>query len=135
MTAALHPRPTLRPLPGARRAPAHLTLAPPSPRSRPVPAEVLRRRRAAAALIALVAVAALAVGAVLAVGWLGASATSSPAPAGDVGTTVVARPGDTYLSLAREVHDGGDLRSTVDALLAANGGRELRPGDRLVLAG
>jgi len=62
----------------------------------------------------------------------------STASAGEPARTpvvVVAEPGDSYWSLASEVHAGGDLRSTVDALVDANGGRELRPGDRIVLGG
>jgi DNA integrity scanning protein DisA with diadenylate cyclase activity len=45
----------------------------------------------------------------------------------------VAEHGDTYWGLAARVSPGGDLRSTVDALVRANGGRELRVGDRIEL--
>jgi hypothetical protein len=41
--------------------------------------------------------------------------------------------GDTYFSVASRFHRAGDLRATVDAVVAANGGRELRPGDRIVI--
>ena len=47
---------------------------------------------------------------------------------------LVAQPGDSYWTLANLVHAGGDLRSTVDALVAANGGHDLHPGDRITLA-
>jgi len=50
-------------------------------------------------------------------------------------TNIVAQPGDSYWTLANQLHVGGDLRSTVDALVAANGGGDLHAGDRIVLDG
>lgn len=46
---------------------------------------------------------------------------------------VVVEPGDTYWSLATSLGAGGDVREGVDALVAANNGRPLHPGDVLVL--
>ena len=46
---------------------------------------------------------------------------------------LTAQPGDSYWSLAAKVSPGGDLRSTVDELVSANGGHDLRVGDRIVL--
>lgn len=110
----------------ARRAPLQLVTAPPS-RRRP-DAAVYRRRRLVALVLALVVV----LGAL----QVASSALTSSASAGTTWTApteLVAQPGDTYWSLAGQVHQGGDLRSTVDALVDANGGRDLRVGDRIVL--
>jgi hypothetical protein len=109
------------------RSPLQLVTAPPS-RRRPG-AAVYRRRR----LVALVLGLALLVVVVQLVGGvLSASASAGAAPAQP--TVVVAHPGDTYWDLASQVHEGGDLRSTVDELVRANGGRDLLAGDRIVLA-
>lgn len=109
-----------------QRTALRVVTAPPS-RRRPS-AAVYRRRRLLAVLLAA-AVLVVAAQAVLRVA--GASASAGAAPVAPV--VLVAQPGDSYWSLAGEVHDGGDLRSTVDALVAANGGRDLQPGDRIVL--
>src|SRR5687767_4269811 len=84
---------------------------------------VYRRRRLAALLLALalVVLAVQAAGVVL--GRTGTAGRVPPAP-----VVLVAERGDTYWSLAGAVHDGGDIRSTVDAIVRANGGRELRAG-------
>jgi hypothetical protein len=85
--------------------------------------------------LALGAVAVLAlatfVSARAALAWLGGEATAGVVPPAP--TVVVAGPGDSYWTLAGRLQRGGDLRSSVDALVRANGGRELRPGDRVVL--
>jgi hypothetical protein len=62
---------------------------------------------------------------------LRSSSTAGSMPAAPV--VLVAQPGDSYWTLANRIHDGGDLRSSVDELVAANGGRELHAGDRIVL--
>ncbi len=62
---------------------------------------------------------------------LSGSASAGAAPAAPV--VLVAQPGDSYWSLAARVSDGGDLRSVVDELVAANGGDDLRVGDRIVV--
>ncbi len=103
-----------------------LAIAAPPSRRRP-DAAVFRRRRLVVGVVAL----AIATTAHLGMGWLGATAEVGAEPAPPV--VLVARPGDTYWGLAGSVHQGGDLRSTVDALVRANGGRELRVGDRIVL--
>lgn len=94
--------------------------------------------------------AAVALLALLVLGWplagLVAGATTSseasqlsPAPAaagarvGAGGTVHVVQPGETYWSIAERLGRPGDLRPSVDALVAANGDRELRAGDRLVV--
>jgi hypothetical protein len=91
-------------------------------------ATVLRRRRIVA--LVLVALAVVAVGRLLDAS-LGATATA--APVDRVPLTVVAQPGDTYWSLAARLDVGGDVRSTVDSLVRANGGHDLRAGDRIHL--
>ena len=45
----------------------------------------------------------------------------------------VAQPGETYWSIAEALGGAADIRARVDALQAANGGRPLRAGDRLIL--
>jgi hypothetical protein len=108
-------------------SPLRLVTAPPSRRR---PSAAVHRRRQLVAL-ALVVVAVLALGA-------GVRALTSSVSAGDAPATareIVAEPGDSYWSLASELDRGGDLRSTVDALVDANGGRDLRPGDRITLGG
>jgi hypothetical protein len=117
--------PWIRPAP-ARRPPLELVLAPPSRPRRD--AALYRRRRLAVLLLTL----ALVVGSGLGLARVvSASASAGTAPA--VPVVLVAQAGDSYWTLARQVHAGGDLRSTVDALVAANGGRELHPGDRMTL--
>lgn len=112
---------------GYRPAPLRLVSAPPSRRR---PSAAVYRRRRLLALVALVVV--------LGATWLLVS-TAMPAGSAAAGaapispTVVVATEGDSYWSLAAELHEGGDLRSTVDQLVAANGGRDLRAGDRIVL--
>jgi hypothetical protein len=110
----------------APRPPLHLVTAPPS-RRRPG-AGVYRRRRllAAAVLLAVVVLLTQVAGHVT-----GASASAGSVPSAPV--VLVAQPGDSYWTLANQVHQGGDLRSTVDALVDANGGRDLRAGDRIEL--
>lgn len=111
---------------GRQRPPLRPVTAPPS-RRRPG-AGVLRRRR----LVVLTVALALTVLLVAGVGQvLGASASAGAVPAAPV--VLVAQPGDSYWTLADQIYDGGDLRSAVDELVAANGGRELRAGDRIVL--
>lgn len=111
----------------APRPPVQLVTSPPS-RRRP-DAAVYRRRRLVALVLAAVLVLLVAQAAVRAVG---ASASAGSAPA--VATVLVAETGDSYWSLAGDLHRGGDLRSTVDELVRANGGAELQAGDRIVLA-
>ena len=121
--ATTSPAPLRRP---ARPAAPLRVVAPPAGR-RPVSPVHRRRRVAAVVLLALVLVLTVRV----------AGSLLSTASAGEPARTpvvLVAEPGDSYWSLAAEVHDGGDLRSTVDALVDANGGRELHAGDRIVLA-
>jgi LysM repeat protein len=49
------------------------------------------------------------------------------------GATYVVQPGDTLWSVAARLDRGGDLRDTVQALAAANGGSAITAGQRLVL--
>lgn len=121
MAAILNPR---QPIPQAPRTPLRLVTAPPS-RRRPS-AEVYRRRRIVAAAIVLAVVVLLSQAVVRVAG---ASASAGSAPLAPV--VLVAQPGDTYWTLAGKVHQAGDLRSTVDALVDANGGHDLRAGDRI----
>jgi hypothetical protein len=116
-----------------RRVPLRLAPAPPA-RRRP-PTAPRRRRRLLALVVALGLTVALLLVAALAVrvvvSAVAGSATAGEAPVASAVYTVV--PGDTYFSIAARFHEAGDLRATVDAVVAANGGRELRPGDRIVI--
>ena len=105
-----------------------LAVAAPPSRRRP-DAAIFRRRRLVAGVLAL----AVATTAHVAVGWLGATAEAGTGAEPAAPVVLVARAGDTYWGLAGDLHRGGDLRSTVDALVRANGGRELRVGDRILL--
>jgi hypothetical protein len=98
------------------------------PPLRLVPGAEFRRRRLLALVVILAFVSVLAAGASHV---LRASSTAGSMPVAPV--VLVAQPGDSYWTLANQIHDGGDLRSTVDELVAANGGRELHAGDRIVL--
>lgn len=124
-TAWDNTEPWIRPAP-ARRPALQLVAAPPS-RRRP-DAGVYRRRRLVVLLVGL----ALLVGSIQAVARV-ASASASAGSTPAVPVVLVAQPGDSYWSLANQVHEGGDLRSTVDTLVAANGGHDLRAGDRITL--
>lgn len=111
-------------LPASPAAPA-LRLVPPTRRPGP---DVYRRRRLAAVVLAgLVLAVALAIGAAM----LARPATAGSLPEGR--RTVLVEPGDTYWSIAEGIHERGDLRVTVDALIEANGARALFPGDRIEL--
>ena len=112
---------------GAERASLELVAGPPSHRQ--PTASVYRRRRLVALVVGLALLAAavqLVSGALFSSASAGASAPAGP-------TVVTAEAGDSYWSLAGEVSPGGDLRSTVDALVDANGGGDLHVGDRIVL--
>lgn len=47
--------------------------------------------------------------------------------------TVVAKPGDSFWSIARRTQPSGDVRALVDQLVAAHGPAMLLPGDRIVV--
>lgn len=110
----------------ARRQPLALVTAPPSRRR---PQAAVYRRRRLVALVLVLALAAVALRVVVSVTRASASAgAATVAP-----VELVAEAGDTYWSLAAELHTAGDIRSVVDALVDANGGRDLQPGDRIIL--
>ena len=96
-------------------------------------------RAPVAAVVALVAL--LVLGWPLAGLWGGTTTTvegSRPAPGpaavAEAAISVhVVQPGDTYWSIAERLGRPGDIRPTVDALVAANGDRPLVAGDRLVV--
>jgi hypothetical protein len=106
--------------------PLRIVTAPPS-RRRPSAAAYRRRRLVAVALlVALVLATGLAV-----TRWATAGASAGAVAAAPA--VLVAQPGDSYWTLADRLDVGGDLRSVVDQLVAANGGGELRAGDRIVV--
>jgi hypothetical protein len=125
--------------PAAERAPSVWPDGPPVVRRathRPSPA-VLRRRRAAAVVLA---------GTLLIGSWLGLQAAlgrigggplaTTGAPGGPrpvAGRVWIVRPGDTLWSIAEAAHPGSDVRPLVDRLAAAIGSTELFPGETIVL--
>jgi len=89
---------------------------------------VIRRRRFVVVLaLALLLAVALAVASLV---------LTRPAEAGALPQgrrTHLVQPGETYWSIAAATSHGGDVRIAVDALVDANGGRALFPGDRIEL--
>ena len=127
MTAIAYPSPA----PG--REGRHLRVVPPPARRRRSRAAVYRRRR----VLVLVMVAVLFFAARAALGALGGGPLTAPeAPASNPGRPAVTyevRPGDTWWSIARALHPAGDLRATVDQLVAAHGGAALQAGEHITL--
>ena len=92
---------------------------------RPSPAVLRRRRFVVAVVLGLLLAATLAVASAV----LARPTTAGSLPQGR--QTHVVQPGETYWSIAAATSHGGDLRIAVDALVDANGGRPLFPGDRI----
>jgi hypothetical protein len=68
--------------------------------------------------------------------WLGDGSLAAPGPrpaAASAGSVYVVQPGDTLWTLARRAQPSGDLRPLVGRLAAAQDGRPLQAGQRLVL--
>ena len=110
----------------------------------PVSDSIYRRRRVAAFVCALVLVVGAWVGGRagfrLLVGGPGSgslpapAATPSAAPAPPGATVHIVQAGETVWDIARAVTPAGDdVRATVDRIVSANGGADLRAGQRLVL--
>jgi hypothetical protein len=97
-----------------------------------------RRRRLAAVLVLVLAAPALQVAVHAAPAWLGGGSLATPesrpaAVAATASAVHVVQPGDTLWSLARRIQPTGDIRSLVDRLAAAQDGRPLTAGQRIVL--
>jgi hypothetical protein len=105
--------------------PASLRLA---PVGRSTTAVVYRRRRLAVLGLALVLVAVLSMALQQLVPG---TTTADPRPVARV--SVVVEPGDTVWSIATSLAPDDDPRPVVDAIVAANGGSALVPGQRLEL--
>jgi hypothetical protein len=98
------------------------------------PATVVVRRRRLLVVVAAGLLLAIALGVASVVLTRPATAGASAASAESVRRTHLVEAGDTYWSIAEAVTpEGTDLRIAVDALIDANGGRELFPGDRIEL--
>ena len=118
------------------------TRFPTAPSTRPAPhvvgrrdgarggASPYRRRR----LVLLTAALLFVVLVRLAVGALGGGSLTAPGPAtrGEP-RSVVVRTGDTLWTVAERLGPHGDVRATVDRLVAANHSAELHVGDRIAL--
>ena len=125
--AGIPARPDLRVVAGGRaRQAVHPTAA------------VYRRRR----LAALVAMVVLVMALVVAVRVVAGSLGDGPHPVPEAPTssalavgaeTYGGRTGDTVWSIARRLHPNGDIRATVDRIVARNGTATLQPGQRLLL--
>lgn len=91
-------------------------------------------RRRLGVIVGAIALAIVGVG-MVSVGFADAgSGTMTPVPVGATGVnTVIAQPGDTLWSLAREVQPKGDVRPLVAQLARRNGGSSVQAGDRIVL--
>lgn len=107
--------------------------------SRPPPA-VQRQKRERPVFAMIVVLALMVTGSSIVdavVGMSGGPAPAGTSPAADrsaAGVSVrVVQSGDTYWSVAEALDRPGDIRARVDALQAANDGRVLRAGDRLVV--
>lgn len=102
------------------------------------PAVYRRRRVVALAAVALVgAVMILLLRAAAGVVW-GAPLAPPAAPAAAAvqpaaAVTYVVRPGDTYWSIAVAMHAPGDVRATVDRLVASRHGAPLRAGETITI--
>ncbi len=121
-----HPRPALRLLQGGLGA-------------RPSPA--VHRRRRVVALVLAVAFVVVAMAGLQALlpplagaeggGPLSPADGSAPVTAGH--ETLLVQPGDTLWTIARRLQPTGDIRSTVDELVALTGGASLEVGQDLLL--
>ena len=105
--------------------------------ARPQAPSYALRRLVAAVVVVLVVLAGvsavrLTAAAVGAVAGPPLPALPVPAPPVAQGAQVVA-PGDSYWSIAVSLRPEGDVREVVDALVAANHGRPLQPGDHVLL--
>jgi hypothetical protein len=90
---------------------------------------VYRRRRAAVAGLLLVALALASLALQLLGGSDGGHAAAHPVAR----VSVVVAPGDSVWSIASDLAPTSDPRPVVDAIVAANGGSSLVPGQRLDL--
>jgi hypothetical protein len=85
-------------------------------------------RRIVSGLV-LLAVVVLGVAAVSTASGDGPPTVDDRAPSPVASVAVVARPGDTLWSIARQIQPEGDVRPLVDVLAAQRQGRPLAPGD------
>ncbi len=106
----------------------------------PVTSRGLRHRLDGPVAAAVVVLAFLLLGGSIvdaAAGVVGEETSVAPlAPAAGAmveGGVQLVQPGQTYWSIAESLGGSGDIRERVDALQAANEGRVLRAGDRLVV--
>ena len=128
MTAIAYPSPA----PG--REGRHLRVVPPPARHRRRSRAAVYRRRRVAVLVLAAILFFAARAALAAIG--GGPLTVPEAPASRPGrpaVTYVVRPGDTWWSIARALHPSGDVRATVDRLVADHRGAPLQAGEHITL--
>jgi hypothetical protein len=105
-------------------------------RHRPSRRAVYRRRRVLAVAAVVLFVFALQLAVQIVTAWLGGgplTASEPRAATAAAGAVHVVQPGDTLWTLARRAQPTGDVRPLVGRLAAAQDGRPLRPGQRIVL--
>ncbi len=105
-------------------------------------AQVYRRRRVVAAVLATVVALTLAAGINRAATWAWSQVTT-PVPSAAVVSaptlspvalqSVVVRPGDTLWSIASRAQPGADVRPLVSQLSEARNGAPLQVGERIIL--
>ena len=108
----------------------HSTVRPLRTRRAPSAATYRRRRLVAAVLLVLLLLSLVNIAASL----VGRDAGELDSARRVVELSVLVEPGDTVWSIAEALARGGDVRPVVDAIVEANGGADLVPGDRLVVA-
>jgi hypothetical protein len=96
-------------------------------------AATFRRRRLTALLAIALIVLAIVVVATRAAAAFGAPPASRLERRPDPPASVIAQPGDTFWSIARDLQPEGDVRPLVDRLVRANGGATLHVGERVVV--
>ena len=136
MAAVSYPSPLANRRPAVRGGERHLRLIQGGAGRRPVVAPgIYARRRLVAVVVAAVLALALFAGvqAVASSLVVRPAPAATPAPPAPAAAVHVVQPGETVWTIARTMAPDGDVRATVDRIVARNGGPVLQVGQRLVL--